>query len=453
MLTKSSVYVTAVLLFTMIFALAGCGGTSAPQNGKGGVSAKLVWSGTKTTGKSVASAPAGVSVVRLAISGTGMTTISQDFPAADGQGTLSSVPTGSGLTLTASGLDASGTVIYQGSVGSVTVLSGITTDAGTITMAAVSPASAVFTSAIISGKAFNYSDTQQNTGIISFNTDGTFINPGGQGTWSINASGQLVGVDPGETSTLTLISNTGTTITATKVSSTSGTCTATFTTVATDPKLLIGTWGGYGEPKFSFIDSTHYMIVSAENAVAETGVYTGLEYGTYTWDPATGIGTFATQIIDTNGAGGASSGGTTLFAVAGDTLYISNASGSNNFSRLKSSATNPVVGSWGSTFADPATGAVVITFVDDTHCILAQADTTVDTYGHSGIELGTYTIDANNVLRTTLSVDTNGDWGFQSTANTNHLYTVTVSGNVMTLTEPGADLPEDRAPRDINRLQ
>lgn len=457
MLTKSSIYVTAVLLFTMIFALAGCGGTSVPQNGKGAVSAKLVWSGTKTTGKSVASAPAGVSAVRLAISGTGITTISRDFPAADGKGTLNSVPVGSGLTLTASGLDTSGTVIYQGAVGSVTVQDGITTDVGTITMAAVTPTSAVFTTAMISGKAFNYSDTAQRLGIITFNANGNYADSGGNtGSWSINASGQLVVVEVGETSTLTLTSDSGAFITASNVitgSSDAGTYIATLTTVSTDATLLIGTWGGYGEPKFSFLDSTHYMIVSAENAVAETGVYTGLEYGTYTWDSATGIGTFATQIIDTNGAGGASSGGTTMFAVTGDTLSIGNASGSNKFSRLKSSATNPVVGSWGVTFVDPATGAVLIGFIDDTHCFLAQADTSVDPSGQSGIELGTYTIDANNVLRTTLSVDTNGDWGFQSIANTNHWYTVTVSGNVMTLTEPTASLLEDQAPKYINRLQ
>lgn len=216
MLSKSYIYITAVLLSTVIFALAGCGGTSTSQNGHGAITAKLVWNSSKTTGKIVASAPAGVLTVRLAISGAGITAIQQDFPAADGKGTLNSVQAGSGLTVTASGLDSSGIIIYQGSVGNVTVQNGTTTDAGIITMAAVNPTTAVFTSAMISGKTFNYSDTIGNSGTPTFFANGTYgVTNGDSGTWSINATGMLVLVETsGGTDTMTLTANTGTIITA-----------------------------------------------------------------------------------------------------------------------------------------------------------------------------------------------------------------------------------------------
>lgn len=230
MSTKSYIYFAAVLLSLVAFALAGCGGTSTSQNGQGAISAKLVWSGTKTAGKTVALAPAGVSTVRLAVSGAGITAISQDFQAADGQGTLSRVPVGSGLTLTASGLDASGTIIYQGSVGSVAVQNGTTTNVGTITLAAVIP----FTTEMISGKMFIYADSAGNSGIPMFSGDGTFLDTSittgdGSGTWSINASGQLV-IDG--TEAVTLSANTGTDITASAYSSiTQTTYTVTLTVV------------------------------------------------------------------------------------------------------------------------------------------------------------------------------------------------------------------------------
>jgi hypothetical protein len=142
MFTKSYNYFTAILLSAAIFILAGCSGsgTSTSTNGQGAVTAKLVWKSNKAAAKSVASAPTGVAIVRLAISGPGMTPVQNDFPAADGRGTLSNVPVGSGLTVTASGLDSSGVITYQGSVSNKVVTNGQTTDVGTITMLAVSGA-------------------------------------------------------------------------------------------------------------------------------------------------------------------------------------------------------------------------------------------------------------------------------------------------------------------------
>lgn len=466
-----------------------------------------------------------------------------------------------------------------------------------------------FTAAMISGKSFNYSDNAGNTGIVTFNANGTFTNPGGTGTWSINAAGQLVAVETDETSTVTLTGNTGTVITASIVSSTAGAFTATFTAVtATNitvadyakpvgylrynaypgishthyfdgvqsvngksvnvlrevddvgsvlketiyfssdvtsgvyflgangtffvnpypvilpsfvpgqeygpydifgngsamvyitwtfedvtvpygtftnalkqktrykegtsestwfnwhakdvggvkwqdglnvndnellvsrsftaaPKVtsIIGTWGGYGVDAtiITFVDSTHYMLTDSG----------GLEYGTYTYDPATGVGAFAlSPLFDTNGEAGAShppAGTSYSISVTGDTLTVGNAvEGNRQLPRLKSSTTNPVVGSWWAPFADVATGkagGVLIAFLDDTHCLLAQAGNDhIDTTGVSGIELGTYVINSSKVLSTSLVVDTNGEWGF-SNPPVGSINSISVSGNDLTI--------------------
>ena len=138
MLIRLFKFLSVILLSSMIFILTGCGdsGTSSPSGGVGAVSAKLVWDGIKTTAKSVASAPAAVATVRFIISGPTMTTMQQDFTASNGSGTISNVPAGSGLSVTASALDASGTIIFQGTVNNVTVLGGQTTNVVTIIMLA-----------------------------------------------------------------------------------------------------------------------------------------------------------------------------------------------------------------------------------------------------------------------------------------------------------------------------
>jgi hypothetical protein len=466
MLTKSYICFAAILLSTILFVLAGCSGTSTSQNGQGAVSAKLVWNNNKAVAKSVASAPVGVATVRLAISGAGITTIQQDFPAADGKGVLSGVHSGSGLTVAASGLDSSGTVIYQGAVSNVTVQNGATTDVGTIVMTPASAPAGVFTSAMLTGKTFIYFDNDplavgsQDIAIgMLFSSTGDYYILGTKiGTWSINSSGQLVMVKTinGHVDAHTLTSTSGSVISTsdTYTGTTTRVFSATFTETELSPATLIGTWGGYGTPKISFVDSTHYLIVSAENAVPESGVFTGLEYGTYTWDSVTGVGTLATQIFDTNGTGGASGSSSTVqFSFHGDSLTVGGPTdGYMQFPRLKSSATNPYVGSWWSAFPDAIpgnAGGVLIAFIDDTHCLLAQAENSPT----SGIELGTYTIDASNVLHTVLTVDTNGDSGFQSILNHNHIYTVSVSGTILTIAEPTAQLPEDRPPKDLIRLQ
>jgi len=135
MFTRIFGYFSAALLSTVIFILAGCGTDGAPTtSGAGSVTAKLAWNGDKTTGKTVASAPAGVVTVQFTISGPAMTSIQQSFAAASGTGVINNVPVGSGLTVTAAGLDGSGALVFQGSVGNLAVQAGQTTNAGTVVL-------------------------------------------------------------------------------------------------------------------------------------------------------------------------------------------------------------------------------------------------------------------------------------------------------------------------------
>jgi len=121
----------ALLISALLLILTGCSGNAnqvgnAGQVGSGSIAAQLQW-GDKTAAKTVASLPTGVAKVRLSISGTGITTVSQDFDALAGSGTLTSVPAGSGYTFTASALDGVGKTLYTGVVSNVVVTAGQTT--------------------------------------------------------------------------------------------------------------------------------------------------------------------------------------------------------------------------------------------------------------------------------------------------------------------------------------
>lgn len=138
---------TAIILLRNIFTaiaamllIAGCSGSTTTSSGEtGSITAKLVWSDAKTAAKTLALAPSGVTTVRFIISGNGMTTVQQDFPAADGSGTVSSVLAGSGRTFAAQGLNASGTLTHQGVISNITVQINQNTDVGTVLMLPVNP--------------------------------------------------------------------------------------------------------------------------------------------------------------------------------------------------------------------------------------------------------------------------------------------------------------------------
>jgi hypothetical protein len=158
--------VTAICLFGLLTGCTSAGsstqgtGAAATDRGTGAISAQLVWgSAAKSAAKTVASAPSGVATVRISVTGSDITTLIQkDFVAAAGAGSIDGVPVGAGRTLTAQGLDASGTVTYQGSTANITVQAGKTTDAGTITMAAISTHSTTISEVQLPGGEYEMGD-------------------------------------------------------------------------------------------------------------------------------------------------------------------------------------------------------------------------------------------------------------------------------------------------------
>jgi cellulose 1,4-beta-cellobiosidase len=114
-------------------------GRSDDAGGTGGITAHAVWPGTAQIAsystRAASGAPASMATMRFVVQGPGMTDMQQDFAAGLGTGTMSSVPVGTGRTLTMQGLNSSGTVLYTGTSAAVTVVVNATANAGAVTMA------------------------------------------------------------------------------------------------------------------------------------------------------------------------------------------------------------------------------------------------------------------------------------------------------------------------------
>jgi hypothetical protein len=137
----------AAIAICLISLLTGCGSSESGNLAAGGTTTEqqigkiavvLDWgTAAKSTGKSVASMPVSVTTVRIIIAAADISPSQQlDFPAASGAATIDGVRPGTGWTLTAQGLDASGTITYQGAVANITIQAGKTTDIGTVVMVA-----------------------------------------------------------------------------------------------------------------------------------------------------------------------------------------------------------------------------------------------------------------------------------------------------------------------------
>lgn len=234
----------------------------------------------------------------------------------------------------------------------------------------------------------------------------------------------------------------------------------TLQTVA--PPSLIGSWvagtpGSANVAVLTFIDDTHYMIGNDEDDSDETGE-DGIEYGTYSYNAATGAVT-ATPGADTNGEWGFSHlcGDATLtFSNNGNKLTLlevgegcdAPTNVEPQFTRVRS-ATNPLVGAWYFQITEEVIGTstVVVTFLDDTHYMVAEHADQGDEYGQSGVEHGTYSIDATTDVLSVgeLFTDTNGEWGFS------HEEGQTLTVDADTLTFHGTVVEDDDA--ILTRLQ
>ncbi len=120
-------------LFLSTFTLIGCGSGGSASGETGSIAVQLEWAKISAE-KQAAAAPPGVATVRIIVSGVGMTDLRKDFQALAGQGQIDGVPVGANRIVTAQGLDSNGNPTYEGLKGNITIASGQTTNAGTITM-------------------------------------------------------------------------------------------------------------------------------------------------------------------------------------------------------------------------------------------------------------------------------------------------------------------------------
>jgi len=213
------------VLLTMFLSGCGSSGSTTAASGTGSVSAKLVWNNEKAIGKSVASAPVGVVTVRLAMSG-----LQKDFPASSGIGQIDNVPVGSGLKLTAMGLNASGTLTHQGAVENVAILDGQTTDVGTVIMNPVTSTLSAITVTASTNTSLAIGATRQLTATGTY-SDSTTKDLTSVVTWS-SSSDSVATISPSGMASAVAAGTT-------TISATSGTITGTTTLVVPGSTMVI----------------------------------------------------------------------------------------------------------------------------------------------------------------------------------------------------------------------
>jgi len=209
---------------------------------------------------------------------------------------------------------------------------------------------------------------------------------------------------------------------------------------APDLTDLVGTWvrdyqSFNGDtPVIHFFANGYYE----SSGTCDNDGSTGMEYGTFSWDGATGAVTVTSQ-VSTEGACSPALGaanGNTMF-VNGDSLTVStNGFGDITYHRLTGTF-DPLVGSWiTGNIQDAGEAHTIVTFLDDGTMMLSQ-----NCVGEqAGFEYGSYNWDEGitNGLSGNLSLDTNGSCGLVGDGSFAFAgFIVTISGDTLTLTVPG----------------
>ncbi len=152
----------------------------------------------------------------------------------------------------------------------------------------------------------------------------------------------------------------------------------------------------------------------------------GMEVGTYAWDATTGA--FTVNIsTDTNGEWGLSHSTNMSVIIDGDSATFTSADSNNTLTRI-SGTVEAIHGGW-EAVSGMGDDEVFFFFFENGKAVHVQAGVS-DLAGQSGVEVGTYTWDASSgALSVTLSVDTNGEWGFSDSTD----MSFTVNGDVVTI--------------------
>ncbi len=194
----------------------------------------------------------------------------------------------------------------------------------------------------------------------------------------------------------------------------------------------------------TFIDDTRYMVARDKLEIGDPLCFDGMESGTYTWNSVTGEITF-TNVIDTTGDCGLTSVQGELYSttvtVDGNTLTLTVDQEAVPLPRVVATD-NPLIGSW---YSDGA-NKTVITFLDETNYMVAQdVDDVGEPLCSDGMESGTYAWNsATGEFSLANANDTTGDCGLTSMQGEIYSATITVSGDILTLTDDEGSFPIPR---------
>ncbi|WP_081601685.1 PEP-CTERM sorting domain-containing protein [Thiobacillus denitrificans] len=163
----------------------------------------------------------------------------------------------------------------------------------------------------------------------------------------------------------------------------------------------------------TFLDDGTYF--EAADYAADVS-HTGVEWGTYIWNEATGEVTAISQ-GDTNGDWGLANdvNGTQYVTRTGNTVSLTQpgCAGCTDISaQIIVHPANSIVGTW---LLPAANGAGTLSFFSDGTYMMGQGGVS-DAFGQPGVERGTYTWDSitGQLIATSVITDTNGEWGLSN---------------------------------------
>lgn len=228
-----------------------------------------------------------------------------------------------------------------------------------------------------------------------------------------------------------------------------------------DKVSIAGGWlvqtssGSNSDTVYTFTDDGYFM--SAEYDLSDDVGESGIEHGTYTWNPFTAV--FSSNVLnDTNGGWGLSN---TTLSSASISINTMTATGSKeiSFTRVKD-ANIPLAGSWLinvpgqtslQTLSDYAGGPVMITFyaasqqsVDEvfSYYLLSHGGV-ADENGQPGMEFGiAFWNQATGILTASVINDSNGQWGLSHPSDST-TWTMLLTGNSLSLVSTASSAAGD----------
>jgi hypothetical protein len=140
---------------------------------------------------------------------------------------------------------------------------------------------------------------------------------------------------------------------------------------------IVGSWyasapgGGTDQIVFTFFSNGKFMVSDKGTVANDPNGTSGIEWGDYTWNPATGAFT-TTFLSNTDGEWGMSHAGTLTMAAAGNTLTVGGGEGSMPLTRLVP-VPGSIVGSWYAQYPnDGDLENLVVTFLADGTYLIAS---------------------------------------------------------------------------------